>query len=79
VPQKSLVEQLEFLAKTSQDPVDAQGLREAAAALSMCVQALSLYACVCQHPCSDQAAKENLCGLRAKNVIKAIGDGRSSL
>jgi len=76
---QSLVERLEFTAKTSQDPVDAQALRDAAEAIELCIRSLSFYACNCGLPCTEEQYKDSPCGMRAKRTIKAIGDGRSRL
>lgn len=74
----SLIERFEFLARTSQDPTDAQGFRDAVEALTMCQQALEFYSCNCALPCTEKQYKDNLCGLRANRTLKAMADGRSN-
>jgi hypothetical protein len=74
----SLIERYEFLARTSQDPVDAQGFRDAVEALKMCQRALEFYSCNCAVPCTETAYKETLCGLRANRTLKAMADGRTN-
>ena len=74
----SLIERFEFLARTSQDPTDAQGFRDAVEAFKMCQRALEFYACNCQRPCTESAYKENLCGMRANRTLKAMADGRTN-
>jgi hypothetical protein len=75
---KSLIEQFEFLARTSQDPVDAQGFRVAVEALQMCQRALEFYSCNCQLPCTEQQYKDSPCGMRANSTLKAMADGRTN-
>lgn len=74
----SLIERFEFTARTSQDPVDAQALRDAAEALRMCQRALEFYSCNCAVPCTEQQYKDDNCGLRANRTLKAMADGRSN-
>lgn len=76
---QSLVERLEFTAKTSQDPVDAQALRDAAEAIELCIRSLSFYECNCGSLCTEEMYKDSPCGMRAKRTIKALNDGRSRL
>lgn len=76
---QSLVERLEFTAKTSQDPVDAQALRDAAEAIELCIRSLSFYQCGCSRPCTEDQYKDSPCGMRAKRTIKALNDGRTRL
>ena len=74
----SLIERFEFLARTSQDPTDAQGFRDAVEALKMCQRALEFYSCNCQRPCTEQQYKDDSCGLRANRTLKAMADGRTN-
>lgn len=74
----SLIERFEHLARTSQDPVDAQGFRDAIEALQMCELALEFYACNCAVPCTEDRYKDSLCGLRASRTLKAMSDGRTN-
>lgn len=74
----SLIERFEVTARTSQDPVDAQALRDAVEALKMCQRALEFYSCNCAQPCTEKSYKETLCGLRANRTLKAMADGRTS-
>lgn len=74
----SVIERFEFLARTSQDPTDAQGFRDAVDALRMCEQALEFYSCNCSLPCTEKQYKDSLCGLRANRTLKALADGRTN-
>ena len=74
----SLVERFAHLARTSQDPVDAQGFRDAIEALQMCEQALEFYACNCAVPCTEAQYKDTPCGMRANRTLKALADGRTN-
>lgn len=74
----SLIERFEFLARTSQDPTDAQGFRDAVEAFKMCQRALEFYSCNCAVPCTEKNYKETLCGLRANRTLKAMADGRTN-
>lgn len=74
----SLVERFAHLARTSHDPVDAQGFRDAIDALQMCEQALEFYACNCALPCTEAQYKDNPCGMRANRTLKALADGRTN-
>lgn len=74
----SLIERFEHLARTSQDPVDAQALRDAIEALQMCERALNFYSCSCSRPCTEDEYKDNPCGMRASRTLKALADGRTN-
>jgi len=74
----SLIERFEHLARTSQDPVDAQALRDAVEALQMCERALQFYSCNCATVCTEDQYKSSLCGIRATRTLKAMADGRTN-
>ncbi len=74
----SLIERFEFLARTSEDPTDAQGFRDAVEAFKMCQRALEFYSCKCGLPCTEQQYKDALCGMRANRTLKAMADGRTN-
>lgn len=74
---QSLVERLEFTAKTSQDPVDAQALRDAAEAIELCIRALEFYRDVLD-PNLLPGNGHDL-GYKAQMTLKALADGRSRL
>lgn len=76
---RSLIERFEHVARTSQDPVDAQALRDAVEALQLCQRSLEFYACNCQVPCTEQQYKDDNCGMRANRTLKAMADGRTNL
>lgn len=74
----SLVQRFEHLARTSQDPVDAQALRDAVEALQMCERALQFYSCNCTRLCNEDEYKSTNCGIRANRTLKALADGRTN-
>lgn len=74
----SLIERFEHLARTSQDPVDAQALRDAVEALQMCERALNFYSCNCATLCTEDQYKSSLCGIRATRTLKAMANGRTN-
>jgi hypothetical protein len=74
----SLIERFEFLARTSEDPTDAQGFRDAVEAFKMCQRALEFYSCNCGRPCTEDQYKDGNCGMRANRTLKAMADGRTN-